>query len=122
MAAEAGRSRRRSAERRGRFAEIVAALYLSLRGYRILALRYRTPVGEIDIIARRRDLVAFVEVKARRDVRDALDAVGPAAQHRIRSAGDCWLARQKDAHLLSLRYDIVAVQKWKLPRHFVDAF
>ena len=72
--------------------------------------------------ARKGDLIAFVEVKARRHVRDALDAVGPAAQHRIRSAGDCWLARQKDAHLLSLRYDIVAVQKWKLPRHFVDAF
>lgn len=122
MAAERDRGRRRKAERRGRFAEVLVAVYLRLKGYRIVALRYRTPVGEIDIIARKKGLVAFIEVKARREVRQALDAVGPAAQHRIRSAGDCWLARQTDAHLLSLRYDIVAVQKWRFPRHFVDAF
>lgn len=122
MAAERDRGKRRKAERRGRFAEILVAVYLRLKGYRIVALRYRTPVGEIDIIARKKDLTAFIEVKARREVRQALDAVGPAAQHRIRSAADCWLATQMDAHLLSLRYDIVAVQKWRLPRHFVDAF
>jgi putative endonuclease len=122
MAADDPIGRRRRAERRGRLSEYVAALFLMARGYRILAMRYRTPVGEIDIIARKRDLVVFVEVKARRIERDAVDAVGHATQHRIRSASDLWLARRHDAHLLSQRYDIVAISPWSLPRHFQDAF
>ncbi|WP_165215995.1 YraN family protein [Affinirhizobium pseudoryzae] len=122
MAADEKRLKRRRAERRGRLAEYAAALFLRLKGYRILVMRYRTPSGEIDIIARRGDLVAFVEVKMRQDARNAVDAVGPATQHRIRAASNHWISRQSNAHLLSYRYDIVAMQQWKLPRHFVDAF
>jgi putative endonuclease len=122
MAPDDKRRKRRKAERRGRLAEYAAALFLRLKGYRILVIRYRTPVGEIDIIARRGDLVAFVEVKMRRNERDAVDAVGHAAQHRIRSASNYWISRRSDAHLLVFRYDIVAMQQWKLPRHLVDAF
>jgi putative endonuclease len=110
------------AERRGRISEYWAALSLLLKGYRILALRHRTGLGEIDIIARKGDLVVFVEVKARRSEREAIDAVSHTAQARIRSAGDLWLARQKDAHRLSLRYDIVAVRPRRWPQHFKDAF
>ncbi|MGE6742214.1 YraN family protein [Allorhizobium pseudoryzae] len=122
MAADEKRLKRRRAERRGRLAEYAAALFLRLKGYRILVMRYRTPSGEIDIIARRGDLIAFVEVKMRQDARNAVDAVGPATQHRIRAASNHWISRQSNAHLLSYRYDIVAMQQWKLPRHFVDAF
>ncbi|MCO5732700.1 YraN family protein [Rhizobium sp. SSA_523] len=114
--------RRRKAERDGRHAELFAALFLRLKGYRIIALRYRTPVGEIDIIARKGSLVAFVEVKLRRSSGEAVDAVGLATQQRIRAAGNRWLMQQRDAHLLSLRFDIIAMQQWTLPRHFVDAF
>lgn len=110
------------AERRGRISEYWAALYLLLKGYRVLALRHRTGLGEIDIIARKGDLVVFVEVKARRSEREAIDAVSHTAQARIRSASDLWLARQKDAHRLSLRYDIVAVRPLRWPQHFKDAF
>lgn len=113
---------RRKAERRGRLSEYWAALYLLLKGYRIIALRYRTSLGEIDIIARKADLAVFVEVKARRSEREAVDAVSYTAQARIRSAGDLWLSRQKDANRLSLRYDIVAVQPGRWPQHFKDAF
>jgi hypothetical protein len=60
--------RKRRSERKGRRAELFAALALMLKGYRIVNMRYRTPVGEIDIVARKRDLIAFVEVKARRDL------------------------------------------------------
>jgi len=113
---------RLKAFRRGHVSEYLAALYLLAKGYRIRAIRYRTKAGEIDIIARRGDLVVCVEVKARRDVDSAVFAVTGAAQRRIRAASEVWLARQPDAHRLSLRYDIVAVPPWRLPRHFVDAF
>jgi len=113
---------RKRAERRGRWSEWTAALFLMLKGYRILAMRYRVRAGEVDIIARRGELVAFVEVKARRDLMAAVDAVTFASQDRIRAAGDHWLARQPDAARLSLRYDIVAITPWKLPRHYQGAF
>ncbi len=93
-----------------------------LKGYRILRLRYRVRAGEVDIIARRGDVVAFVEVKARRNLMSAIDAVSFASQSRIRAAGDHWLARQPDAARLSLRYDIVAVLPWTWPRHIEGAF
>ncbi|MCQ2005620.1 YraN family protein [Rhizobium sp. NRK18] len=122
MADGDGRSRRRKAYRRGLLSEYVAAFFLMLKGYRILSVRYRTKVGEIDIIARKADLVVFVEVKARSDAGAAIDAVGYGAQRRIRSASDIWMSRQPDCARLSWRYDIVAVVPWRLPRHLQDAF
>lgn len=122
MATEAEKKLRRKAFRRGHRAELIAALYLISRRYRILAIRYRTKVGEIDIIARKGDLVACVEVKARASEEGAVFAVTGTAQHRIRAASDVWLSRQPDAHRLSIRYDIVAVLPWRLPRHLPDAF
>lgn len=114
--------RRMKAFRRGHRAEYLAALFLLAKGYRIEAIRFRTHLGEVDIVARRGDLVACVEVKARRETGDAVFAVTAAAQRRIRAAGEVWLSRRADAHRLSLRYDIVAVLPWRLPRHFEDAF
>ena len=64
MAADPLKTRRRKAERRGHVSEWIAAAYLFLKGYRILARRYRTKLGEIDIIARKGDLAVFIEVKA----------------------------------------------------------
>ncbi|WP_416065223.1 YraN family protein [Rhizobium sp. ZK1] len=114
--------RRRKALRRGWTAEYIAAIFLMLKGYRILALRHRTKLGEIDIIARKGDLAVFVEVKARVDEMGAVDAVTYGSQKRIRAASDLWLARQRDYAQLSQRYDIVAILPGKLPRHFPDAF
>ncbi len=113
---------RRKAERRGHRAEALAALALMLRGYRIVARRYKTPLGEIDLIIRSGDLVALVEVKARRDLQAGFDAVSFAAQRRIIAAGDLWLGRQHDAARLSLRNDIVVVRPWRWPQHHPDAF
>ncbi len=114
--------RRKKALRRGLAAEYIAALFLMLKGYRILALRYRTKLGEIDIIARKGDLAVFVEVKARADEMGAVDAVSYTSQNRIRAASDLWLARQRDYALLSQRYDIITILPGKLPRHFPNAF
>lgn len=113
---------RRKALRRGHVSEYIAALYLLLKGYRIVAIRHRTKLGEIDIIARKLDLAVFVEVKARRDEMGAVDAVSFSSQKRIRDASDLWLARQPDHARLSQRYDIVAVIPGRLPRHFPNAF
>ena len=113
---------RLKAEQRGHFAEGLAAWSLRLRGWRILAKRYRTPLGEIDLIARRGDLIAVVEVKARQSLIEAMDAVSPSAQKRIMGSADLWLSRQKDAAKLSIRFDIVAVLPWRLPIHVERAF
>ncbi|MGK6316063.1 YraN family protein [Neorhizobium sp. DT-125] len=120
--ADRQRAQRQRAQRRGHVSEYFAAFYLMAKGYRILAIRYRTRLGEIDLIARKGDLVVFVEVKARIGEREAVDAVGFTAQKRIRSASDLWLAKRKDAARLSQRYDVVAVLPGRLPRHFPDAF
>lgn len=122
MSAEKEGTLRRKALRRGHLAEYLAALYLIAKGYRILAIRHRTKLGEIDIIARKRDLVICAEVKARQSEESAVFAVTGTAQQRIRAASDLWLARQRDAHRLSIRYDIIAVLPWRLPRHLPDAF
>ncbi|MCZ4291145.1 YraN family protein [Hoeflea alexandrii] len=114
--------RKRRSERKGRRAEWLAALALMLKGYRIAALRYRTPVGEIDIVARKRDLVAFVEVKARRDLAAGVDAVSYPAQRRIAAAGELFISRQKDSARLSWRHDVIVVSPWKWPKHLEDAF
>jgi putative endonuclease len=113
---------RRKALRRGRVSEYVAAIYLIFKGYRIVALRYRTKLGEIDIIARKGDLAIFVEVKARHEEGAAVDAVSHLAQTRIRGASDLWLARQRDQARLSQRYDIVAILPGRWPIHLRDAF
>ncbi|WP_294644043.1 YraN family protein [uncultured Aureimonas sp.] len=117
----------RLAERRARFAkghrgEWLAAWALRLKGYRILAMRHRTKLGEIDIVARRGDTVAIVEVKARASLEAAMDAVTPAAQARIARAADLWLQKQRDYARLSLRFDIVAVLPRRWPVHIPNAW
>ncbi|MCY6383045.1 YraN family protein [Hoeflea prorocentri] len=114
--------KKKRAYRRGHIAEWLAALALSLKGYRIVARRFRTKAGEVDLIARKGDLVALIEVKARAGEREAVDAVTATSARRIAAAGDIWLSRQPDAARLSLRCDIVAVLPWRWPRHFPGAF
>lgn len=114
--------RKRRSERKGRRAEWLAALALIFKGYRIAALRYRTPVGEIDIVARKGDLVAFVEVKARQDLAAGVDAVSYPAQRRIAAAGELFISRQRDSARLSWRHDVIVVSPWKWPVHLKDAF
>ncbi len=94
---------------------------LMLKGFRIVARRYRTRLGEIDLIARRGDLVLIVEVKARASFEAAQFAVTPQAMRRIEAAADLWLQRQTDQARLSLRFDMVAVLPRRWPKH-VPAF
>lgn len=113
---------RRKARRYGMWTEFLAATALRLKGYRILARNYRTRAGEIDIIARKGDLVAIVEVKARKTLAASLDAVDHTGSQRIEAAADWWLASRRDADKLSMRFDIISVQPWSWPVHVEDAF
>ena len=117
---------RQQAERRGRGAEAFAALSLTLSGWRVVARRHRAHGGEVDLIARRGDLVAMVEVKARRTVQDSVDSVSETAWRRIERAGDDWLMRRHDAARLSVRYDLVAVptplRPWRWPKRLAGAW
>ena len=113
---------RRLAYRRGHRGEWLAAVALMLKGYRIIARRYRTRLGEIDLVARRGDLVLIVEVKARPTLTAAMEAIARESEHRIEGAADMWLSRQKDYGRLSVRFDMVAVLPWRWPVHMENAF
>lgn len=122
MVAETSTRRRRAAYRKGHRGEWLAALALMLKGYRVVARRFRTPLGEIDLIAKRGSLVAIVEVKARPTLKEAMEAVSPLAQRRIDAAADLWLARRPDYARLSLRYDLVAILPGRWPVHVKNIF
>jgi len=111
-----------AAFRTGLSAETRAAAYLMAKGYRILAKRFRTPHGEIDLIAKRRNLVAFVEVKARATLDDAAFAVTPRQQSRIIDAAQGWLIAHPEHAELELRFDAILIAPRRLPRHLLAAF
>ena len=113
---------RQAAERRGRFSEGVAAAALMLRGYRILERRYRTRMGEIDLIVRRGGTVAFVEVKRRARLDSGMEAVTVRSQARIRRAANLFIQLNSRLSGLSLRFDVLVITTWGWPRHIVDAW
>ncbi len=113
---------RREREAWGRGAEWLAAWSLRLRGYRILARRFKTPLGEIDLIAQRGTLVAFIEVKARGDLDTALAALGPRQRERTARSAEIFLMRYPDLARCTLRFDLIAVRPWRAPHHLVDAW
>lgn len=114
--------KRRAAYKKGHRGEQMAAWALRIKGYRILTTRYKTKSGEVDIIARRGNLVLMVEVKARPTLEQAMDAVTHSALCRIEAAGDEWLARQKDYAVLSIRYDLIAILPRRWPVHIAAIY
>jgi putative endonuclease len=114
--------RRRQSERAGLRAERLAELMLRLKLYRILARRYKTPVGEIDLIARRGKRLAFVEVKLRRTEDDALESITPRLRGRVRKAAELWMQRHDRAGRWQPAFDVVLLRPGCWPRHLRDAF
>jgi len=106
----------------GLSAESRAAALLMAKGYRILAKRFRTPHGEIDLVAKRRNLIAFIEVKARASLDEAAYAVMARQQARIINAAQAWLAAHPDHAELELRFDAILIAPRRLPRHLLAAF
>ena len=115
-------NRRVAAESRGRSAETKAMLLLLAKGYLPLARRWRSPVGELDLVVRRGRTLAFVEVKARPDFNTAAYAIAPLQQRRLVAASQAWLALNPAFAIYSMRFDAVLVAPRRLPRHLPDAF
>jgi len=113
---------RRRAERSGRRAELLCIWLLRLKGYRILARRFRVPSGEIDLIARRGRVVVAVEVKARAALETAAEAIRARQRRRIARAFEHFLARRPDLAQLDRRFDVVTVAKRRWPRHVTNAW
>ena len=111
-----------AAFRTGLSAESRAAAFLMAKGYRILAKRFRTPYGEIDLVARKRNLIAFIEVKARASLDDAAYAVTPRQQARIIAAAQIWLMAHPEHAEYDLRFDAMLIAPRRLPHHVVAAF
>lgn len=112
-------SSRADSEARGRRAETLAAWWLRLKGYRILARRARCPRGEVDLIARRGNTLAFVEVKQRRNAASAAWAIDERSLRRVVAAVKV-LAPRHAAAGDSIRIDAILIVKGCLPRHVTN--
>jgi putative endonuclease len=122
VAKAAPRPERQVAFQLGISAESRAAALLIAKGFRILARRWKSSAGEIDIIARRRQLLVFVEVKARANLDEAAESVVPRQRARIAAAAEAWLAVHGEGGFSDMRFDAILVAPGKLPRHIAGAF
>lgn len=111
---------RRRRHRRGRTSEWIAAALLMSKGYRILARRMKTPLGEIDIIAVRGRRLAFVEVKRRATLLDCEAAITDVQSHRIRNAAMLWMARRPQYRDCEMGFDAVFLIPFGWPRHVLN--
>ncbi|MBR0553417.1 YraN family protein [Stakelama marina] len=112
---------RRAAEKRGRAGETVAAWYLRAKGWRILARRVRTPAGEVDLVAKRRNLISFVEVKSRATTAELDLAIDERRLARIAAAAEI-LAGRFATNGEDIRIDVILVSPKSRPRHIENAW
>ena len=116
------RQERQFAEGAGRRGEALAALFLQAQGYRVLDRRVKTPVGEVDLIVRRRDVTVFVEVKSRSFSHKEADALFAVNRKRIVRAAQYWLIRNPRHAEEELRFDVIFLAPFAWPRHLKAAF
>ena len=115
-------SKRQAAEARGRRAETLAAWMLRLKGYRIVATRLRTPLGEIDLVAKRGKLLVIVEVKTRASADEAIASVSARQQQRLAAAAG-WLPSWRPGLAdCDIRFDVVAMAPGRWPQHIQNAW
>jgi putative endonuclease len=113
---------RAKAYRQGLFAETLAAFLFRLKGYKIIAQRYRSPVGEIDLVALKNKRLVFVEVKRRKALDDAAWTVPAKQKRRIVRAAQYWLASHPDYTTYTIAFDVLLAAPWAWPRHIENAF
>lgn len=112
----------RTNHRRGILAEYLALVWLMLKAYRPVARRYKTPVGEIDLIVCRGRALVFVEVKARRNQDDAAHAIHTKNQSRVVRASQYFLNAHPRYADYQVRFDAILITWYKRPHHLVHAF
>lgn len=111
-----------SGYRKGLHAEMLAAWYLRFKGYRILATRYKTRIGEIDLIAKRGRGIVFAEVKWRPDRRTAMEAIHEGNQARVRQAAELYLQKYPRYNGCETRFDALVFAPRCWPLHIKNAF
>lgn len=116
------KAKKRAAYHKGCQAEEQAALMLSSKGYEILSRRYRSPAGEIDLVAARDKHLAFVEVKARRNLSEAAWSITPRQQRRIADAASYWLQNFPEYQDLNMSFDAVLIASSQVSEYIPDAF
>lgn len=116
------RQSRVAAERAGRFGETLAALSLQWKGYVILQRRVKSPRGEVDLIARRGKILAFIEVKSRKSLQDPATILTPSQMQRIVNGATGWASSKAWASACQWRYDLIVVAPWRWPLHVRDAW
>ena len=114
--------RGRTAQARGIVAEQAACTALERDGWAVLARRLRTAAGEIDVVAERDGLLAFIEVKARPDLHSAALALGPRQRARLLAAGEVALAEHPEWGRAGVRFDVLLVDDSGRVRRIADAF
>jgi putative endonuclease len=119
---QARRLRGAAARLSGRRAEVLAALWLMAKGYRILGFRLQTPQGEIDLLVSRGRVLAAVEVKARASLDAALEAVSLVQRQRLRRALASIAARRSGRMAAEVRLDLFALAPGRFPRHIPGAW
>ena len=119
---EVRRARGTAARLAGRRGEVLAAVWLMAKGYRILGFRLAATQGEIDLLALRRGVLAVVEVKRRRTLEAALEAVRPGQRERLRRAAAQIAARRPALRDAVIRLDLFALAPGRMPRHIPDAW
>ncbi len=100
---------RQQAYRIGHWAEMFAALFYMFKGYRVLRRRYKTKSGEVDLILRRGQTLVFAEVKYRKDLVSAREAVRPQGRRRIEKAAGHYILENPELSDMEMRFDVVAV-------------
>ena len=111
---------RQRREKTGRRAENLAAVYLTLKGYKIVARRFKTKSGEIDLIARRKSLLIVVEVKARKSMRQAEESISQKSKKRIETAAFQFMSQNRWTRGLGLRFDVIFVLSPIRLKHMKD--
>lgn len=123
MNADAGKlkAERQARYRRGHVSEYLAAALLIAKGYRILARRFQSPGGEVDLVACRGKRLAFIEVKRRPTLEACAASIGNAQRQRIRRAAECWLARHSRHRQYDICFDAIFLAPGKWPRHLPNS-
>ncbi|TPG22316.1 YraN family protein [Sphingomonas koreensis] len=116
-----GNEARRAAEAAGRRGERIAAWWLRLKGWRILDVRVRTPAGEVDLVARRGSLIAFVEVKTRKSAAELDFAIDERRLARVAAAAEVLMPRYAKAGD-DIRVDVILLAPGTAPRHIENAW
>lgn len=112
--------KRRIAYHFGQLSEWIAVAYLMLKGYQILEHNYRTKVGEIDLIAKKKSTLVIIEVKARKTYSDF--PLSFKQQQRIAKAATLYLIQKPKLQILDLRFDLIIISVWKWPKHMKNVW